>query len=560
MRLKLAEAALQEKTAYLDSILRSSMDMAIIATDLNLQITYFNPVAESIYEHDPDEAIGKNILDIITQGCEEAGRIQKIIASVKDKRNTQYESKYKALGNQRFLECQISDIRDSDNRLLGYVFISKDITDKRNNEAKLNTYLHYLESIEKINRIICKVKNEKQMMKDIVDSMLAIFGCDRAWLLYPCNPDADHWSVPVEATNPSYPGAFAEQEDIPVDPEIAEAFQMALDSKWPIVYDPTTKRPIPTGDRFSIQSQMLLAIYPRLGDPWLFGMHQCSHARVWSSEEQQLFQDIGHRLSDGISNLLFHQSLNSTQQEWEESLNAVHDHIGICDLSGNMIRTNQAMHKYFEPLYGDLIGLNYRLIYFGSTDCEPTCPCSITLSNGEPVEAEIQFPTMSGWQQVSVYPRFDTDGEQIGAVIVVRDITRSKLNEDELQTSKERYQTLVETMTEGLGVQDKNGTIQYVNGRLCEMLGYEQEDFIGRNISNFVGRSNISDWQEKMQHRWQGNAQPYEAELIHRDGHKVLLNVSPQTIKNASGEFCGSFAVVTDLTERKQTEDRLRKP
>ena len=170
--------------------------------------------------------------------------------------------------------------------------------------TQLRTHLHYLESMERIDRIVRHSKDIQPMMRDVVECMLEVLECDRAWLLYPCNPEADYWRVPVEATRPQYPGVFAEQVDMPVETDVAEAFRMALDSSGPIIYDPTTNRHIPAGDRFAIRSQMLLAIHPRLGDPWMIGVHQCSHLRTWSKDDQRLFQDIANRLTDGISNLL----------------------------------------------------------------------------------------------------------------------------------------------------------------------------------------------------------------------------------------------------------------
>src|SRR4029450_4058569 len=51
--------------------------------------------------------------------------------------------------------------------------------------------------------------------------------------------------------------------------------------------------------------------------PRLFGLHQCSRARVWTAEEQRLFQEIGRRLSDAISALSFLRSLQTARTELE---------------------------------------------------------------------------------------------------------------------------------------------------------------------------------------------------------------------------------------------------
>jgi PAS domain S-box-containing protein len=550
----------QEKAKYLECILHSSIDIAFVTTDLELRITYFNPAAKNLFYTKADNSIvGSNIFEATGLEQTDTDRIKNAITSLKQKQSQRLEIRQTHAGRQRYLECNLSQLCGRDNKIIGYTFSSRDITNQKQEETQLGTYLNYLESIEQINQIIGKAKDIQQLMKSFVDCMLTIFGCDRAWLLYPCNPNAKYWRVPIESTHPRYPGAHAAKLDIPQSEDSAQVFQTALDANGPVTYHPGTL-PVPESAKaFDVRSQIDLAIHPRLGDPWLLGMHQCSHERIWSNDDQRLFQDIGHRLSDAISNLLYHQHLHSAQQDWEESLNAVPDHICICNQKGTILRSNRAMHDYFEDTHSNLIGLNYRLVYYGSESCGNRCPCSTTLSNGEPMQAEIQFPNMGGWQQVSAYPRFNITKEQIGAIFVVRDITINKVNEAALKESKERYQTLVETMSEGLGVQDANGTIQYVNNRLCSMLGYQRDEFIGRSIRHFLGTSNIRDWESLMNQRRQGEIEPYEAEITHHNGQKINLRISPQIIRDSAGNFSGSFAIFTDLTEQKRSQERLRK-
>ena len=65
--------------------------------------------------------------------------------------------------------------------------------------------------------------NLEQMMSDMLDAMLSIFNCDRAWLVYPCDPEAASWKVPMEHARPEFPGLFVLGLDLPVDPENRES-------------------------------------------------------------------------------------------------------------------------------------------------------------------------------------------------------------------------------------------------------------------------------------------------------------------------------------------------
>ena len=56
--------------------------------------------------------------------------------------------------------------------------------------------------------------------------------------------------------------------------------------------------------RFGIKSQISMVLYPKGDKPYLFGLHQCSYPRVWTPQEERLFQEIGRRLADALTSLL----------------------------------------------------------------------------------------------------------------------------------------------------------------------------------------------------------------------------------------------------------------
>jgi PAS domain S-box-containing protein len=133
-----------------------------------------------------------------------------------------------------------------------------------------------------------------------------------------------------------------------------------------------------------------------------------------------------------------------------------------------------------------------------------------------------------------------------------------KLAEEALKKSEERYRMLVETMTEGLGVQDENGLWTYVNDRLCEMLGRFHGEIIGRPVTEFLDEANQSILKEQMEKRREGDSSPFEITWTRADGRKMTTLVSPKPIFDSGGQFRGSFAVTTDITERKQMQDKIR--
>ena len=92
-------------------------------------------------------------------------------------------------------------------------------------EEERQAHLWFLESMDKVNRTMQGTNDLEQVMSDVLDAVLAIFNCDRAWLVYPCDPEAASWKVTMEHTRPEFPGIFALGLDLPVDPEIEKVFQ-----------------------------------------------------------------------------------------------------------------------------------------------------------------------------------------------------------------------------------------------------------------------------------------------------------------------------------------------
>ena len=102
-----------------------------------------------------------------------------------------------------------------------------DVTERKRSEEERAAHLWFLESMDRINRAMQGTNDLEQMMSDVLDAVLEIFACDRAWLVYPCDPEAPSWRPVMEHTRPEFPGAFALGADLPIDAEIATVLPKA---------------------------------------------------------------------------------------------------------------------------------------------------------------------------------------------------------------------------------------------------------------------------------------------------------------------------------------------
>jgi hypothetical protein len=83
-----------------------------------------------------------------------------------------------------------------------------DITERKRRDEERQAHLWFLESMDRINRAIQSTNDLEQMMSDVLDAVLSIFACDRAWLVYPCDPESRTWRPVMERTCPAFSRAI----------------------------------------------------------------------------------------------------------------------------------------------------------------------------------------------------------------------------------------------------------------------------------------------------------------------------------------------------------------
>jgi two-component system cell cycle sensor histidine kinase/response regulator CckA len=130
--------------------------------------------------------------------------------------------------------------------------------------------------------------------------------------------------------------------------------------------------------------------------------------------------------------------------------------------------------------------------------------------------------------------------------------------DQELRRLKEFNESIVQNMVEGIAVQDAQGCFTFLNPAAGSLLGYAPEELVGQHWTVVVPLDQQPVVQRADRRRLQGEADRYPLELRRRDGSRVrvLISASPRFDPD-SGQFAGTLAVFTDISERAQVEERL---
>lgn len=127
-----------------------------------------------------------------------------------------------------------------------------------------------------------------------------------------------------------------------------------------------------------------------------------------------------------------------------------------------------------------------------------------------------------------------------------------------LLENQETFRLIADTMQDGLVVIDPGLRIVYVNERIQSMLGYSAEEMLGRPATDFLDDKNRTLLEQEVSRRPQGDNSSYELELTTKDGTRITTVESPCGIFDRERRFLGSFAIVTDITQRRKDEEVLR--
>jgi len=123
-----------------------------------------------------------------------------------------------------------------------------------------------------------------------------------------------------------------------------------------------------------------------------------------------------------------------------------------------------------------------------------------------------------------------------------------------LEESERQYRELVENAHEGIWVVDENGIITFANQRLANILGHDE--VLGLNVNELVPGEKKRVLLKLLVQNMRGLVTQEEIQMLRKDGEHVAAIISSVPIMEGD-RYRGSFAMVTDITDKKRMENKL---
>lgn len=274
---------------------------------------------------------------------------------------------------------------------------------------------------------------------------------------------------------------------------------------------------------------------------------------------------------------LAEEELRTAYRQLADILEFLPDPTCVVDREKRVVAWNRALEEITGVSRKDMIGQGdyaYAVPFYGRR--QPTLIDLVMLEqwrippeyqsarekNGS-LSAEVFVPALHGGAGAHLWVKasrlYDADGEIVGAVETVRDISERKRVEAQLKAAYAELEQVFRAAADGMWVIGADFTVLRCNQRLAQLLQLEVNEVVGRKCYDLLGGDNCGQPSCPL-HRLSQGAETVEreVEVARADGAPLHLLASAAPLIDSAGSFLGMVESLKDITERKKWEEELR--
>src|SRR6266853_825629 len=447
----------------------------------------------------------------------------------------------------------------------------------------------FLESMDQLSRAMQDTEDLEQL-SHVLEAVLSIFGCDRAWLAYPSDADSRRWRTVAQRASPEVadtPSLDAETPsldlDLPMDPELAEVFRLVEASEVAVRFG-ADGNPLSSvlAKRLGARSQMCLAVHPKIGRPYTFGLDQCESPRIWTRQEQELFEAAGKRRATLLTSLLLSRDLQESKARLEEAQRVAHVGYWDWNIETNVVVWSDETYRIFGVERGErsmdfetvraLVHPEDREALYSTVDVEleagvhPVADFRIVTPGGE--VRTVHAITSKLWSALPGDPGKGKSGKTNRLFGTVQDITELKRAEDarhtlsrDLQESRAWLEEAQRVSHLGYWVWDLDSNRVIWSEETSRIFGLAPQ--VGSMDITAVGEMFHPDDREAVFRIAEdairsGTRADCEHRLLLPNGEMRVVHSLGDVRKTSEGRT-QMFGTTQDITDRKLAEQALRR-
>jgi PAS domain S-box-containing protein len=264
-------------------------------------------------------------------------------------------------------------------------------------------------------------------------------------------------------------------------------------------------------------------------------------------------------------------ALRESEERWRTTIDSASEGMLIYDRELRIVGVNRAAERIVGLPEAELMGKNgfTSLLPCVKEDGAPLGPderpTRITIRTGEPLTGRkvgIRRPDGgTTWLSVNTaFLRRDDETGFYGLISTVSDVTAQLEAERRLRDSESRFRRTFELAGSGMAHIGMDRRFIRVNKRLCDILGYPQEQLLGltgRDISH-PDDLDIINAQRPALYAGEIDAVRLEKRYLRKDGAVVWVKFTMTLERDAAGQPLYEIGVYDDITAQRDAEERVR--
>ncbi len=228
------------------------------------------------------------------------------------------------------------------------------------------------------------------------------------------------------------------------------------------------------------------------------------------------------------------------------------------DIQKNILKWTDENYKIFGVPLGTKLNLEVFLGCIHPDDRDYVAKKWRAALNGEPYDImhRLIADDKVKWVREKADLELDEKGEPVFAIGFTQDLTDFKQVEDALQESENKFRTMFEQAPLSYQALDKDGNFNEVNRTWLKTMGYERDEVIGKNFSEFLVPELKKPFAENfLQFKSAGEILNVEFEMIKKDGTTILVSFHGKISKDIDGSFKQTHCIFRDLTRQRRLEE-----
>lgn len=279
----------------------------------------------------------------------------------------------------------------------------------------------------------------------------------------------------------------------------------------------------------------------------------------WADEDIRLIKIVGEIFINAIMRGITEERLITLSSAIEQAAGGVI----ITDKNGVIEYVNPSFEKLYGYAAEEIVGKNPNILKSGKDSNDFYTRLWTTLSQGDVYAGEFINKNKNGklyYWEGSITPIKNKRGTITHYVSVGYDVTEKREAEEALKQSEKKYRMLHDSMTDAFVRVDMTGNLIEFNNAFKKMLGYSEEELHKLTHVDLTPEKWHS-FEAKIvneQIMKRGFSDVYEKEYVKKDGKIFPVELRTYLISDENAQPSAMWAIVRDITERKQSEDALR--